>query len=128
MHLLPTSVGPDIFIRSGQWNSSSASPRWRAGRLPWTASSSVPWVTITSGSTGAGNGTVAYTVAANPSSVARSGNLTIANQTYTVTQGGNAATPNCTASVPSVPQVEFEGRTEVCWATICSVAPGSAMR
>ena len=51
---------------------------------PWSTSSSVPWVTITSGS-GSGNGTVSYSVAPNPG-VARSGALTIAGQTFTVSQ------------------------------------------
>ena len=48
---------------------------------------------ITSGSGGTGNGTVAYAVAANPSTSARTGTLTIAGQTLTVTQPGIICTP-----------------------------------
>ncbi len=84
------------------------------GGCTWTASSAgAPFVTITSGSTGSGDGTVSFTVAANPSSTARTGTLTIAGQSYTVTQAGTAVTTACTASVPSVPTVALEGRTEV---------------
>jgi hypothetical protein len=58
----------------------------------WTAVSNAAFITITSGSSGSGNGTVNYSVAANSGS-SRSGTLTIAGQTFTVTQaaaGGGA--------------------------------------
>jgi len=52
----------------------------------WTAVSNALWITVTSGSTGKqGNGTVAFTVAANDGG-ARTGTLTIAGQTFTVSQ------------------------------------------
>ena len=46
------------------------------------------WITVTSGSSGTGNGTVSYTVAANTSTTSRTGTLTIAGLTATVTQAG----------------------------------------
>ena len=46
------------------------------------------WISVTSGSSGTGNGTVSYTVAANTATNARTGTLTIAGQTVTVTQAG----------------------------------------
>jgi CSLREA domain-containing protein len=53
----------------------------------WAAVSDAPtWLTISSGASGTGNGTVTYSVAANPSSSPRSGTLTIAGETFTVTQ------------------------------------------
>jgi hypothetical protein len=58
----------------------------------WTAVSNVPWVTITLGSSGSGNGTVSYSVAANPSPSSRTGTLTIAGQTFTITQAGSGIT------------------------------------
>ena len=55
----------------------------------WTgASNNTAWITVTGGSSGTGNGTVAYTVAANTSTSPRIGTLTIAAQTVTVTQAG----------------------------------------
>jgi hypothetical protein len=53
----------------------------------WTASSNSPWLTITSGAAGTGSGTVGFSVAANPAA-SRTGTLTIAGQTFTVTQDG----------------------------------------
>jgi len=54
----------------------------------WTASSDNGFITITSGSSGTGNGTVGYTVAPNTSSTSLTGTMTIAGQTFTVTQSG----------------------------------------
>src|SRR5215471_18689863 len=52
----------------------------------WTATAGANWITIDSGSSGSGNGTVAYSVAANPVNAARSSIITVAGQTFTVTQ------------------------------------------
>ncbi|HVQ37626.1 MAG TPA: M36 family metallopeptidase, partial [Pyrinomonadaceae bacterium] len=51
----------------------------------WTAVSNATFITVTSGSSGSGNGTVNYSVAAN-SGASRNGTMTIAGQTFTVTQ------------------------------------------
>ncbi|MEO8025437.1 MAG: BACON domain-containing carbohydrate-binding protein [Bryobacteraceae bacterium] len=54
----------------------------------WTATSNAGWISVTGGSSGSANGTVTYTVAANASSSGRTGTMTIAGQTITVTQAG----------------------------------------
>jgi hypothetical protein len=54
----------------------------------WTAVSNATFITITAGSSGTGNGTVNYSVAANTGSTSRTGTLTIAGLTFTVTQAG----------------------------------------
>jgi hypothetical protein len=59
---------------------------------PWSVSSSVAWITITSSTIGAGPATVTYSVAANAGAT-RTGTLTIAGKTLTVTQ--SAAPPPC---------------------------------
>ncbi|MFN2445666.1 MAG: BACON domain-containing protein [Vicinamibacterales bacterium] len=56
-----------------------------AGTCQRTASSGVPWITITSGATGTGSGEVRYTVAANTGGQ-RTGNLTVEGRAFTVTQ------------------------------------------
>jgi hypothetical protein len=45
----------------------------------WTASSGVPWITVVSGASSTGNGTVNFTVLRNSSSV-RSGNIVVGDQ------------------------------------------------
>jgi uncharacterized delta-60 repeat protein len=51
----------------------------------WTAVSNVPWITITSGASVRGNGTVTFTVDSNGGGL-RTGTLTISGRTFTVTQ------------------------------------------
>ena len=55
---------------------------------PWTAASSVPWVAITSGSSGISSGTVSYSVASNQGSDDRSGTLTVAMEMFSINQSG----------------------------------------
>jgi hypothetical protein len=51
----------------------------------WTATSQAPWITITSGASGTGPGTVVFSVAANTADK-RSGTLTVAGRTVVVDQ------------------------------------------
>lgn len=52
------------------------------------ATSNVAWITITSGAGGSGDGMVDYSVAANNNPTSRTGTVTIAGHTLTVTQAG----------------------------------------
>ena len=51
----------------------------------WTATSNAAWITINSGNSGNGNGSVTWSVSAN-TGAARQGTLTIANATFTINQ------------------------------------------
>jgi len=62
----------------------------------WPATSNDGWITIDSGSSGVGNGTVGYTVAANTSGGIRTGSVSIAGLTLTVIQD---ASTSCTYSI-----------------------------
>ena len=80
-----------------------------ASGCAWTASSGAGWILITSGASGTGNGTVNYSVVANLGG-ARTGTLTIAGQTFTVTQ---AAVAPCSYSIsPSTQKVEASATTD----------------
>jgi hypothetical protein len=68
----------------------------------WTTSENVEWVNITNGSSGTGNGTVTYRIS-NFYGSQRTGTLTIAGLTFTVTQVECSATLNPqTQSVPAL--------------------------
>ncbi|HEV7892864.1 MAG TPA: M36 family metallopeptidase [Pyrinomonadaceae bacterium] len=54
----------------------------------WSAISNATFITVTGGSSGTGSGTVSYSVAANTATTSRTGTITIAGQTFTVTQAG----------------------------------------
>ncbi len=66
----------------------------------WDAVSNVSWITINPGFSGVANGTVNFTVAAN-TGAARTGTMTIAGQTVTVTQDNNNPAPTLTSLEPA---------------------------
>ena len=56
----------------------------------WAANSNAAWLSIVSGATGSGNGTVQYSAASN-TGPERSGTITAAGQTFTVTQSAGCS-------------------------------------
>ena len=79
--ILSTNASYDGTGGQGTVNVSAASD------CDWTASSHAFWITITSGISGSGTGTVSYTVAANMRISGRTGIMMIGGQTFTVDQG-----------------------------------------
>lgn len=53
---------------------------------PWTATESCSWVTITSGNSGIGNGTVNFSITANTGTTQRSCTINVQSQLYVITQ------------------------------------------
>ena len=72
-----------------------------SGSCAWTATTTNSWLSITSGASGTGAGTVNYTCAANSTCSARTGTLTIAGQTFTVNQTGSSGSFTVTPSTVS---------------------------
>jgi hypothetical protein len=103
----------------------------------WTASANVSWLTISSGSTGTGDGQVQFTAAAS-TGPARSGTLTLADQTFTVTQANGcrytidpasqsmaAAGGSGTVKVQSAAGCGWTASANVSWLTISSGSTGT---
>ena len=67
------------------------------GDCTWSAHSNDSWIAITSDSNGIGNASVTFSVAAN-TGAARTGTLTVAGRTFTVSQAAVAA-PTCNYSI-----------------------------
>ncbi|HUK90382.1 MAG TPA: BACON domain-containing protein, partial [Blastocatellia bacterium] len=65
----------------------------------WSVSVSDTWIAVTDGAGGTGNGTITYAVAANPTGAPRTGSLSIAGQTYSITEGAPAPAQNGELSV-----------------------------
>src|SRR5262245_41110356 len=65
-----------------------------ANDCSWTAVSNAGWITITGGASGAGNGRVTFTAAAN-SGGSRTGTISVAGQTFTLSQ----AAASCSYSI-----------------------------
>jgi hypothetical protein len=108
----------------------------------WTAVSNASFITITSGAGGSGNGTVMLLVAPNPGATSRTGTLTIAGQTVTVSQAGTTA--SCTFSLSissatltavggtqaigvtaSAPTCAWTAQSSATFVTIASGSPGT---
>jgi Viral BACON domain len=83
--LAPTS---NSFGTAG--GSASVNVTTQAG-CPWSAYSNDGWISITSGSSGTGSGTVNYSVQSNGNPAARSGSMTIAGLPFPITQSGTTS-------------------------------------
>ena len=68
----------------------------------WTASSILGWAVVNSGNSGSGNGQVNYTVSANSTASPRTGNISVAGKTFTITQTAAAAAPSISVSPTSL--------------------------
>ena len=109
-----------------------------ASGCTWTASSNTSWLTITSGQSGTGNGTVGYAVQANAGG-ARTGTLTIAGQTFTVSQAAAVCSyaispndqrvgPNAgsgTISVSTTSNCTWTASSNDSWITVTAGASGT---
>jgi len=58
----------------------------------WNVTGAISWITLTTGGSGRGPGTVTYSVAANAGTESRNGTLMVGDQPHAVTQEGRAAT------------------------------------
>jgi len=85
------SASPANYPISGTGGNGTFALNTGAG-CQWSAVSQSGWITITSGSSGTSSGSVAFSVAANPVSIPRTGTITAGNGsssvTFTVTQAG----------------------------------------
>ena len=81
-----------------------------ADGCPWTATSEDDWINVASGNSGTGNGTVTYAVGASESTASRTGGLSIAGHSFTVTQAG----PGCSYAIdPTSDSFPVEGGSGV---------------
>ena len=77
----------------------------------WTAVSNAPWISITAGESGSGNGSVTFAVAPNTETSPRTGTMSIAGQTFTVTQAGIPCTATLSPASASVGSGGLGGAT-----------------
>jgi hypothetical protein len=133
--LTPTSQ--DVFP-SGSTGSFHVSVATGCG---WTATSNDPWLKITAGSPGVGEGVVSFAAAANDGTVARIGTITVGNQTFTVAQPEAGAMPcsntisptsqsaahggdNMTVMIQADPGCSWTAVSNVPWLTVVGVNAG----
>ncbi|HEY2931036.1 MAG TPA: BACON domain-containing carbohydrate-binding protein [Acidobacteriota bacterium] len=56
------------------------------GGCSWAAAANVSWITVVSGNTGSGDGTIAYQIAPNSGSTPRTGQIIVDGQSFSITQ------------------------------------------
>jgi hypothetical protein len=108
-----------------------------AAGCAWTASSAQPWITITSGASGNGSGTVTLSIAGD-NGPGRSGVVTIAGQTVTLTQGSGcsfaiapdsrslpASGGSSAVTVTAGAGCAWTAKSNVSWITVSSGGSGS---
>ncbi|HET7437641.1 MAG TPA: N,N-dimethylformamidase beta subunit family domain-containing protein [Thermoanaerobaculia bacterium] len=89
----------------------------------WISSTSASWVVLNSGTAGHGNGTTTYTVQPNTTGVARTGNITVAGKTVTITQRANDCTFTVTPSNANFSGSPGSGTVTVSTQGTCSWTP-----
>ena len=120
----------------------------------WTATESLSWVTITSGSSGTGDGIIQYTASQNLTSAARNGVISIADKTFNITQQAspikinvspdsiafgaqktgelvesNISISNGGSSTLNITSIELMGSSDFSRSTSCSpLSPGSSCK
>ncbi|MBL8240298.1 MAG: hypothetical protein JNM66_22955 [Bryobacterales bacterium] len=91
----------------------------------WTAQSTVPWVTVTAGAAGTGNGQVDYSIPANPSAQNRTGAIRIGNLTFNITQTGGGCTVSLSPQRATLGGGAVSGRFNVNGSLGCQWTPSS---
>jgi uncharacterized protein (TIGR03437 family) len=137
--LSPTSANIPSQGGSGGVNVSTG-----AEAHPWSAVSSQPWLTVTSGASGTGNGLVQYNAEGNPAGIARTASIkvtltdsgTFANFQLTQEAGSLSLSPN-TVNVPASggsnaiqtvtnnPALQWTAVSSQAWLTITAGASGT---
>jgi glucose/arabinose dehydrogenase len=112
--LSPTSLSaPATAVRSAVRVSAAAG-------CGWTAASNDPWITVTSGASGNGNGFVVFSVASNQATTPRTGSLTIADQTFPVSQSAAACVASISPPAKAFPPAGGTGTVAVTTGDGCS--------
>jgi uncharacterized protein (TIGR03437 family) len=90
-----------------------------SANCPWTVSSSADWISVNA-STTTGNGTVAFSVGANPSTQARSAIIIVGASTFTVFQAGLTCSVTGSPIALAVPAGGGNGSIDVTAADGCN--------
>lgn len=111
------AVAPETIARGNGSSTERVDVTAGAG-CGWTAASSVPWATISSGASGTGNGVVEIALAAN-SGPARSATVTVATRGVTVSQG-SGCTYTLSAASYAAPAAGGQSSVNVAAPTDCT--------
>lgn len=100
------TISPKSKVFSAKAGSASIRVKTKSG-CEWTAVSSDSWLTITSGESGNASGSVKYSASANAVTSSRTATITVAGQTFTVTQAAGAPRVSVTPASVNTGTVEI---------------------
>jgi len=87
----------------------------------WTAATTADWITIASGGSGSGNGTIDYGVDANTNASTRTGIIIVSGQTFTIDQAESSPVSVTIGDVRQTCKMKFDRKTETT-NTTCTIA------
>ena len=96
-----------------------------SSKCAWSASSNVPWISVVSGLSGAGNGTITYSVTANTGTTSRAGTITVGGQAHVITQQGQACTYTISSTSKSFTSAAGTGSVSVTCGSSCAWSAAS---
>lgn len=82
----PVSVGPAAIEVPGAGGNGTVNVALAYAGMPWTATTTTPWITINGPAGGTASGAVTFAAAPNTGTTARTGTIVVALKTITVTQ------------------------------------------
>jgi hypothetical protein len=116
LFLCTYSFSPSNYGYSDRRGSGSINVNPSAGSCNWTATSSDSWISVISGSSGTGIGTVAYNVSPITTGSGRTGKISIGNQDIFILQvQGTFADDPKDIFTPHIYAIATEGITRGCW-------------
>ena len=101
----PIQVSPSSVTVDSAGATASLSITVPDGSLPWTAASTVQWISITTPASGSGNATISYSVTPNTSGQARMGAITIGAYTFYISQAPSPPTIQSVVNVHYSPTI-----------------------
>ena len=91
-----------------------------ASGCAWTATSGASWLTVTAGAAGNGSGSMSFTATENTSTSPRTGTVTVAGRTVSVTQAGAACVFAVSPQAITAPAAGATGTLAVTTSASCS--------
>jgi len=113
------SISPTSQSLTGAGGTATTTVTVAAG-CAWSAASNNSWMTLTSGATRSGPGTVTLNVAANAAPTSRTGTVTIAGSTFTVNQAGTPCSFTLSPTNQTFPAAGGSATVNVTTAASCT--------
>ncbi|MGH9822977.1 MAG: BACON domain-containing protein, partial [Blastocatellia bacterium] len=114
------------FVEAGSGGIASLLTISATSGCAWTATSNESWIRITSAATGTGNGVISFVAASNAGGGARTGTISVADQTFIVDQAGPSDQADLSVSVTASPQPVAAGNQLTYTTVVTNAGPDKA--